>query len=82
MPAEPFDTRELVQVLLGRGWHWEGPRLLHPADHEFYLQYDAAGDRLAVSPALDAHLKLVILTPASRGRFWRDDPRRATPQRT
>jgi len=69
--SEPFDTATFIQNLLGRGWRWDGgsgTRLLHPTNQDFYLRFDAATDKLTVSPALDEHLKLVIPTSGSKSR--------------
>jgi hypothetical protein len=74
MPTEPFDPKGFIRTILARGWHWGGcdaELLIHPTNHDFYLRYDALTGRLTVSPALDAHLSLIIPTPASKGRFRR-----------
>lgn len=74
MIPEPFDAEGFVRGLLARGWRWSeaDPCLLvHPADHALGLRYDPDTGRLTASPQLDEHLKLVIATPPSKGRFWR-----------
>jgi hypothetical protein len=74
MTPVPFDAQGFVRSLLTRGWHWSDADpylMLHPTDHDLRLRYDPATDRLTVSPELDEHLKLVIATPPSKGRFWR-----------
>lgn len=74
MTTDPFDAEGFLRTLLAHGWRWSGtdPGLLvHPADHDFAIRYDAPAGRLTLSPKLEAYLALVIPTPASRGRFWR-----------
>jgi len=74
MTPELFNAKGFVQTLLDRGWHWseaDPHHLVHPTDHDLGLRYDPETDRLTVSPQLDEHLKLVIATPRSKGRFWR-----------
>jgi len=72
MPTTPFDTHGFIQSILDKGWQWSenhANRIVYPGNHEFYLRYDEKADRLTVSPDLDAHLELIIPTPASKGRF-------------
>lgn len=74
MTPDPFDAKGFVRVLLTQGWHWsdaDPTHLVHPTDEALGLRYDPAADRLTVSPELEEHLKLVIMTPASKGRFRR-----------
>ena len=74
MTTEQFDAEGFLRNLLALGWRWSGtvPGLLvHPTDHDFAVRYDAPAGRLTLSPQLDEHLKLVIATPPSKGRFWR-----------
>lgn len=74
MTAEPFDTRGFITTLLTRGWAWDRAwtdRLVHPTNQEFFLVYDAPGDRLTASRALDEHLRLVIPTPAGKSKTFR-----------
>jgi hypothetical protein len=74
MPDGPLDVPGFIRTMLDRGWHWGGADadlLIHPTNYDFYLRYDALTGHLTVSPALDAHLSLIIPTPASKGRFWR-----------
>lgn len=74
MPIQPFDTRQFVRDILGLGWRWGGvdnQLLMHPTNHDFYLRYDQSAERLTLSPELDAHLELVIPTPAGKSKTFR-----------
>ena len=72
---ERLDVARQVQAMLGRGWRWseaDPDVLLHPQDHNFFVRYDRAAGKLGVSAALDAALRLVIPTAASKSKsFWR-----------
>jgi hypothetical protein len=68
----PFHAKRFVQAMLERGWHWSGPAqdlLVHPDDHSLCLRYDAAADRLTLSPQLSEYLKHVIVSREARYRF-------------
>lgn len=69
--SDTLDAQGLVQAMLKRGWCWaETDLLVHPADHDLAIRV-AGSDELTLSPKLEAHLQLIIPTPASKGRFWR-----------
>jgi len=74
MPTATFDAKGLIQSLQARGWRWvgmDGDLLMHPTNREFFLRYDAPTGRLTVSPQLDAHLDLIIPTPAGKSKVFR-----------
>ena len=74
MGPDTLDVQGFIRSLLDRGWRWseaDPDLLVHPEDQGMCLRYDPAGDRLFLSPDLDARLRLVIPTPPSKGRFWR-----------
>jgi len=72
---EHFDTEGFIQSMIAHGWYWSDSNpdcLVHPADCDLSIRYDAATDRLTCSPKLDAKLNLVILTPAGKSKsYWR-----------
>jgi hypothetical protein len=73
MPTETLDVEGLLRTLQDRGWRWSGvdsDLLLHPDDHDFYLRYDRAANRLTLSPRLNAHLELIIPTPPSKSKVF------------
>ena len=73
MPTESFDAKGLIRSLQALGWNWSGTDenlLLHPADHDFYLRYDVATNRLMLSPRLNEHLELVIPTPPGKSKIF------------
>ena len=70
MITEPLDADGLIQSMLNRGWRWaELDLLVHPADHDLAIRYSDDTHQLTLSPKLEAHLNLIIPTPASKGRF-------------
>jgi hypothetical protein len=74
MGPETLDVPGFIRGLLDRGWRWseaDPDLLVHPGDHALCIRHDPAADRLYLSPELDAHIRLVIPTSPSKGRFWR-----------
>jgi hypothetical protein len=70
MISETFDADSLIQSMINRGWRWtETDVLVHPDDHELAIRYSDTTHQLTLSPKLEAHLSLIIPTPASKGRF-------------
>ena len=68
----PFNAKRFVQAMVERGWYWSesSPDLLvHPDDHSLCLRFNAAADRLTLSPQLGEYLKRVIMSPGAKYRF-------------
>lgn len=70
MSTEKLDADGFIHSMVERGWRWaEDDLLVHPADHDFAIRYSSDTHTLTLSPKLEAHLSLIIPTPASKGRF-------------
>jgi len=70
MLEDMLDADGFIQSMINRGWRWtETDVLVHPADHDLAIRYSSDTQQLTLSPKLEAHLSLILPTPASKGRF-------------